>query len=197
MKMFLDETALNISVRVGSTLLRGLLEEALRSRGSAAVPLGHVTVLFDTPNAPALVVLEQGVVGLTLVVTDNPCGEYWCDILQLAPLGLLIAPTTIKEVVTAVVSVAKGIPYLNRPIYESPLWARERRVLRLLADGYEGDAIASKLGVKPAVVRNYTSSILMKLRLNHPQLTLENRVQLVNYYWGITTHTSKPVMFVS
>jgi len=173
-----------VSVRGGSALVRGLLEEALRSRGNVTGSLGQVTLFLDTPQASVLLALESGTCGPTLVVTDNPCGEYWLEVIQFAPLGFLVAPDSIREIAAAAHSVAAGVPFLRHPPYESPLWVRERRVLRLLADGLDVDAIAARLGIKTAVVRNYISSIFLKLRLSHPRLLLENRVQLINHYWG-------------
>ena len=45
----------------------------------------------------------------------------------------------------------------------TPLTAREREILRLVAAGYETDAMAAALVISPSTVRNHVVRILAKL----------------------------------
>jgi DNA-binding CsgD family transcriptional regulator len=172
----------SLTVSSQSVLHRIALETCLMVHGCFILPEAPVTLLLDTPMLNALLTLEGGLDSTVVVVTENRCHEYWLDLLAFNPAALLVSPTTVDEVVSALVTVVNG--KCVYPKATSPLWPQERRVLRLLAAAYEPEVIASTLGIKGAVVRNYISSILLKLRLTHPNLDFYGRSQLVSYYQG-------------
>jgi DNA-binding NarL/FixJ family response regulator len=169
-----------VQVRCTNRPLRETLERLLKPHPDRASPLP--TLFVDSSGHRAVHLLE-GTANDTVVVTDNPCQEYWLDVLALEPSGFLAGDVGPAQIVEACEAVARGERVRHHPPCDSPLWPKERAVVRLLAEGLEPEEIAARLRIGPAVVRNYVASSTMKLRLGRG-LKLSTRIQLANYYWG-------------
>jgi DNA-binding NarL/FixJ family response regulator len=105
------------------------------------------------------------------------------EVLEAGATGYLLKDTAYAEFVTAIRTVASGEPYLPPKITHlllkeflqripdvelSPydkLTAREREVLKLLADGMNAKEIAFKLDVSQKTIENQRNSIMNKLNL--------------------------------
>ena len=59
----------------------------------------------------------------------------------------------------------------HKPIgsFEKELTSREVSVLELLAQGHDNETIAARLNIAQKTVRNHISSVLDKLRREHPR----------------------------
>ncbi len=151
----------------------------LAAAGLAATPDAPVVALIDAPVGFALHALESGPCAgrqRVVVMTWNPCPEYWEDLWEFSP-AVLVAQDLL-DVRAAVALAARGGGGRFTPEQASPLTACERRVLRLLAHGRDNQQIARALGIRHQSVRNVASAIYRKLDLSH-------RGDALLYYWGI------------
>lgn len=138
-------------------------------------PLG---LLIDAPWGVALHELEQADPGQLVVVTDNPCPEYWEDLWSFQPRGLLAGGHSVENLAEALRETHLGEPLRRTPEHDSPLTCMERRLLRYSAQGWENRRIAQELDVNEGTVRNGLSRVFQKLGF-------ENRTQVALYYWGL------------
>lgn len=143
-------------------------------------PLEHAPLglLVDGPWGVALDVLSQGHAQEWVVVTDNPCPEYWEDLGSFWPRGLLAGGHSIEELAEALNRADSGECFRRTPQHDSPLTCIERRLLRYSAMGWENRRIAQELKLHEGTVRNGLSRIFQKLGF-------ENRTQIALYYWGL------------
>jgi DNA-binding NarL/FixJ family response regulator len=86
-------------------------------------------------------------------------------LLKLGAAGYLTKDKPPAMIVEAVRAVARGEGrwFVTPPAPGADLTDREREVLRLLADGLAHDALADRLGIARATVRNHLASIYVKL----------------------------------
>jgi DNA-binding NarL/FixJ family response regulator len=108
--------------------------------------------------------------------------------LKLGAKGYLTKNTLADDLVKSIQTVSKGDVFLSDeiakkmamqsisgnqdPIHE--LSAREFEIFRLLAEGFEIDAIAGTLNISSKTVSNYQTMIKQKLNINSP-------VELIRY----------------
>ena len=108
--------------------------------------------------------------------------------LKLGAKGYLIKNALADDLVKSIEMISKGEVFLSDeiakkmamqsisgdgdPIHE--LSAREFEIFRLLAEGYEIDAIAETLNISSKTVSNYQTMIKQKLNINTP-------VELIRY----------------
>ncbi len=108
--------------------------------------------------------------------------------LKLGAKGYLIKNALADDLVKSIEMISKGEVFLSDeiakkmamqsiagdgdPIYE--LSAREFEIFRLLAEGFEIDAIATTLNISSKTVSNYQTMIKQKLNINTP-------VELIRY----------------
>lgn len=137
-----------------------------------------LTLILDQHVGFALKTLLARSGERTVVVTDNPCPEYWEDLWSLKPQVLLAGGHSIKELIDALERAAKGERFRRVPHHESKLTPRERDILRLCAMSYKNEQIAEQLMLKGRTVKNNLNSIYSKLGLEH-------RGQAILYYWGM------------
>ena len=154
------------------------VERAIGREGLILAEACSFTIVLDKPSGFALKALlccpREGKV----VVTDNPCPEYWEDLWDLKPQVLLAGGHSVKELIAALERAAKGERFRRVPHHESELTPRERDVLRLCAMGYKNEQIANQLMLKARTVKNNLNNIFSKLELEH-------RGQAILYYWGM------------
>ena len=133
-------------------------------------------VLLTDIEMPELTGLElAGEVGRralptrVIILTTFARGGYLRRALDAGASGYLLKDSPSEELANAVRRVHRGgravDPELAREAWteRDPLTDRERRVLRLAAEGKPGAAIAAALGLSEGTVRNYLSDAIAKL----------------------------------
>lgn len=158
----------------GNVLLGQLLETFLRSQGDGVPP---VTVVLDAPWDYAYRALEATEKASALVVTDNPCGEYWDDLWDLGPTVLIAKQLPPDELLLLIEQAAAGTRQKLTPFYQTPLTRTERKVLRLCAFEQDLKRVAEKAGIGPGTLKNHLSRI-------YDKLGLQGLVDLGRYYFG-------------
>ena len=108
-------------------------------------------------------------------------GEHVFQALAAGARGYLLKESAAREIVEAVRAVQLGRRYLSAKVAEalaervgqrgavSPLEslsARERQILKLVADGYSSARIAENLHLSPKTVDTYRSRLMEKLNLS-------------------------------
>ena len=123
-----------------------------------------------------------------LVLTMHEDLSFANQALKLGAKGYLIKNTLGDDLVKSIQTVSRGEVFLSDeiakkmamqsisgeqdPIHE--LSAREFEIFRLLAEGFEIDAIATTLNISSKTVSNYQTMIKQKLNINTP-------VELIRY----------------
>jgi len=136
-------------------------------------------------------ILDQDPTSKIVVLTVADDDEYALDALLAGACGYLIKHAGNGQLVAGVRAATSGdamIPpavatrlvarvreqrraqRVDAPPKPPPLTARERDILRLLAQGRENSAIAAELYISPATVKTHVAHLLGKLKL-------DNRVQ--------------------
>jgi two-component system response regulator DesR len=96
------------------------------------------------------------------------------EALDAGARGYVLKETPVTELVRAVMLVAAGGTYVDPLLApalvragaigdHAPLSAREREILRHLADGETNDGIAAALSLSPSTVRTYIRRAMQKL----------------------------------
>jgi DNA-binding NarL/FixJ family response regulator len=118
------------------------------------------------------------IIGLSM----NADRRYVIAMLEAGAAGYLLKNAAAQELLTALDALSRGETYLSpaiaasvveqavrresaRPGPERPLSAREREVLRLIAEGKSSKEIATILGIAVATVDTYRRQIMEKLGL--------------------------------
>ncbi|UWZ59805.1 response regulator transcription factor [Dactylosporangium aurantiacum] len=106
----------------------------------------------------------------TLILTTDDRPATVRRALTVAVSGFLLKAAPSTRLAEAIREVAAGVrvmdPHLAISAYEvgeNPLSARETQVLRQIADGAGADEIAEKLRLSVGTVRNYLTTIVIKL----------------------------------
>ena len=120
-------------------------------------------------------VLEASPATAVLVFTAYDTDERVMGAIQAGATGYLLKGATAVEIVRAIRTVASGgsaleprvaaklVAAVRQPRGAGPLTAREREVLRLVADGLPGKQIARSLGISERTVKFHTAALLRKL----------------------------------
>jgi DNA-binding CsgD family transcriptional regulator len=161
-----------IRVRIAATspAVRAGLESLMASSPDLTVTDSYADVVLaavpmdDLTPAPAIVLLGEG--------------TWTSDALRLGVRALLPPDASAAEILAAVQAAAAGLVVIDpsdlesliaagapQPTAESatPLTAREREVLRMLAEGAANKTIAWKLGISEHTVKFHVAQILAKL----------------------------------
>lgn len=121
-----------------------------------------------------------------LILTMHAEEDYLVPLLQAGAAGYLVKSVADRELVEAVRTVARGEVYVRpaaarvlargisrkdpiqaeREKYER-LTARERDVLRLVAEGYSAPEIGERLFISPKTVDTYKQRVNEKLGMSH------------------------------
>jgi two-component system, NarL family, response regulator LiaR len=119
-----------------------------------------------------------------LALTTYDADEWVFDAIRAGAAGYLLKDTPRAMLVKAITGTADGQTYIDPAVagklfshiagttasintsLASTLSAREREVLRLLADGLTNADIAKELFLSEGTVRNYVSSLFIKLGVN-------------------------------
>lgn len=164
----------------GIPALADEISQSLQRFGWEVCEHASLGLLIDGPWGVALQQVAQVDPGEWLVVTDNPCPEYWEDLWAFGPRGLLAGGHSVEHLADALGRAASEPEecFQRTPQHDSPLTCLERRLLRSSAQGWENKRIAQEFGLNEGTVRNGLSRVFQKLGF-------ENRTQLALYYWGL------------
>lgn len=152
-----------------------------RIGGTELGPNAPLLLLFDLPCGFAfqqLAMPELGQ-GQVVVVTHNACPDYWEDLWDMQPAGLLVAEQTDTRLMEVLDQVARGGRPRHTPPAQSSLTVSERALLQRVACGWNNRRIARDLHVEDKTVRNSLTRVYGKVGVS-------NRVQAALYYWGST-----------
>lgn len=158
--------------------LAAVIERSLHPLGWEVDDQASTGLLIDGPWGIALQELAQNNPSEWIVVTDNPCPEYWEDLWTCLPRGLLTGGHRVEYLADALGRAASGEFFRRTPQHDSPLTCVERRLLRYSAQGWENRRIAQELALSEGTVRNGLCRVFEKLGF-------ENRTQVALYYWGL------------
>jgi len=118
--------------------------------------------------------LRAGAAGYLLKASSS--GKL-CEAIRLASRGeSFLEPSVTAKVVGEFARMSARTARRTPPPLAEPLSARERDVLRLLAEGRSNKEIASELGIAEGTVKNHMSNVLGKLgALDRTQAALRAR----------------------
>lgn len=170
-----------ICVLCGFDFLGESIADSLELRSIAAFLNHPLTLIFDADWGFALTA-PIDLNRISVIVTDNPCPEYWEDLWDRRP-NVLIAgknfnvATLIRLVQKADETFGKGERIKETPFYQSSLTNAERKVFwwAVQGQGFSNAEIAERTFLSKQTVTNHLRSIYSKLGL-------KNRTQLVLYY---------------
>jgi DNA-binding NarL/FixJ family response regulator len=141
----------------------------------AEAPDCRVIVLttFDE-DEEVFAALRAGAAGYLLKA--SPSGKL-CEAIRLAARGeSFLEPSVTAKVVGEFARMSERAVRRAAPPLAEPLSARERDVLRLLAEGRSNKEIAAELGIAEGTVKNHMSNVLGKLgALDRTQAALRAR----------------------
>jgi DNA-binding CsgD family transcriptional regulator len=170
-----------ISVLCGFNFLGESIADSLELRGLANYLEHPLDVIFDA-NWGFAMTAPLNPNRISIIVTDNPCPEYWELLWERGPT-VLISGRNLD--VNYLINVAqridkafrKGERIKDTPYYQSKLSKAERKVFwwAVQREGYSNEKIAEHAFLSVQTVNNLLSSIYSKLELL-------NRTQLVLYF---------------
>ncbi|NJK42836.1 MAG: response regulator transcription factor [Pleurocapsa sp. SU_196_0] len=138
-----------------------------------------LSVIIDFPWGYALKHMRKHGMSLqTVVLTDNPCCEYWEDVWDCQPNILLAGGHGFTQLAISMCDAVLGKRYKKIPSVVSKISSTERAVLSRAAEGKSNKEIALDLQISEYTVRNYLSQISNKLGFS-------SRIEAGFYYWGL------------
>lgn len=142
-------------------------------QGAVARP--HVIVLttFDE-DEEVFAALRAGAAGYLLKASP---AEKLCGAVRAAAQGAsVLEPAIAAKLMAGVDRAGAAAPRAPAPPLAEPLSAREREVLRFLADGRSNKEIGVRLGISEGTVKNHMTHVLEKLgALDRTQAALRAR----------------------
>jgi DNA-binding NarL/FixJ family response regulator len=166
--------------------------EAVRAAGDADIAVLDVSMPRMTGLQAAAEIGRKhpGVRCVMLSMHSNE--QYLCEAAQAGASGYVLKSAVDEDLVSTCRAASQGAPFvfpdgIPRPVRErieraaagdapgsGPLTEREREVLKLIAEGYSGQQIASMLYISEKTVDRHRSNLLEKL-------ALRDRVDLTRY----------------
>jgi DNA-binding NarL/FixJ family response regulator len=117
----------------------------------------------------ARLIREQSPSTEVVVLTVYESAEVLRQITSAGARGYVAKSDAARTLVAAVCAVARQGAFVTPRVAgmagSRPLSAREREVLRLLAEGLRAREVAERLGIKTKTVETHRASLLRKLRL--------------------------------
>lgn len=165
-------------LRCGSPTLAAGIARSLQQLNWEVGEQAPLGLLIDAPWGVALQVLSQENPGEWVVITNNPCPEYWEDVWAYRPRGLLAGNHSVEDIAESLRCAHLGEFVRRAPRHDSRLTSIERRLLRYSAMSWDNRRIAQELKLHEGTVRNGLSRVFQKLGF-------ENRTQVALYYWGL------------
>lgn len=110
----------------------------------------------------------------TIIYTGYPERALLVEALDAGALGFVLKESPLQDVARAIQLVADGTVYVDASLAVvlassdaterlPTLSARERQILRLLADGMRNDDVAAELVISPLTVRSHVRKAMAKL----------------------------------
>jgi DNA-binding CsgD family transcriptional regulator len=143
------------------------------------LPKHDVTLIIDEPWGFATKTKIDDY-GCCIIITSNPCPEYWEDLWDLAPTALIAGNKSFAEVMQVIYRAAEGERNKVTPFYQQKLTLKERKILSLCAQGYFDKEIAEHLKQNQQTISNCLKIIYDKLNLSE-----RNRTSAALYHWGV------------
>lgn len=127
-----------------------------------------------------------------LILTMHRTDEYFFEVLKAGASGYVLKGADTNELIGAIRAVARGEVFLHPTMArhllqdylhrlddpdvpgQPALTAREREILRLLAEGYSNKEIADSLVVSPSTIHSHRTNLMKKLNLG-------SRHELIRY----------------
>ncbi len=158
----------------GHSLISELLINQLE--GKLKQPL---SVVIDVPCGYAFKGIELVKKHLnSLIITNNPCGEYIEDLWDCKPTILIAKQVSLDEFIFFAQQAAQGKSHKICSWYVSPLTEAERNVLRLCVTRKTIAEVSEFLSVSSGTIKNQLCSIYSKLNLR-------GLSELCFYYFGM------------
>ena len=167
------------AVRCGMPALQQVIVTNLEHTGFRLDPAAGILLVIDAPHGFALRTLEtqDQAQRQIVVVTHNPCPEYWTDLWDWELAILLVSECLHHELETAITRAAAGDRYRVALHHTMSLTTCERAVLRYAARGLTNQQIANQIDVSVKRVANTLTGAYEKLGLS-------GRGAAILYYWG-------------
>jgi len=152
----------------------------LEAAGCHRDPCAPVKFVIDIQRGFALHLLDNRLCPPThlIVVTFSFCCEYWEDLWDLGPLGLVVNDSYEHNYTGFLALADRGARFRRTPNQKSPLTRTERRVLQHVARGWSNRKISQSLSLQDQTVMNTLTSVYRKLGL-------ANRAEATRHYWGV------------
>lgn len=153
--------------RVGSQievlLLQSLAHEALDDLDQARMPLQRALALAEPEGYVRLFADEGAPLARLLIEAQNAKRKTQSDPLQAYRDALLAVLHQRHAANTSVAQPVLRFALERSNAQQEPLTAREREVLRLIADGLSNQELAARLHLSPQTVKVHTRNIYSKL----------------------------------
>ncbi|MEM8531852.1 MAG: helix-turn-helix transcriptional regulator [Chloroflexota bacterium] len=138
-----------------------------------------LNIIVDAPSGFAMTLLESGTppsLETTIIITWSQCPEYWEDLWDHRPLGLIVSEYNLLS--TCLQSVVHKQRFRIPTTTTTSLTPTERRIFRLLSQGYTNSQIAQALSMQCQTIKNTLTTIYKKLDLH-------DRSDALLYYWSV------------
>ncbi|MDQ5823739.1 MAG: LuxR C-terminal-related transcriptional regulator [Chloroflexota bacterium] len=140
-------------------------------------------VIMDLPLGFALQTLESlhssyTAASYVLVITFSNCAEYWEDLWELQPNGLIATNKNSFDLDNVLHRASRGEKYRITPNIVTALNQTERLLLRLVARGYPNKSIAQQLGLQEKTVMNALTTVYSKINV-------KSRTEAILHYWNL------------
>lgn len=120
-----------------------------------------------------------------MAVTFSSCAEYWEDLWDLRPEGLVVVTDHSFDIASSIRRAARGENCRVTPNRTSALNRSERQLLNFVARGFTNKAIGQQLGLQEKTIMNSLTTIYNKLNVR-------SRTQAILYYWGLQCKPADP-----
>lgn len=138
----------------------------------------EVAVVLDMPHGFALRTLIAPHQRRIVAVSWGSCPEYWEDLWDLGPHGLLAGGAATLDLPRAIAAAAQGRRYRLPAAPATTLTPLERQILQHVARGMSNPQIAGRLALHVQTVKNTLSTVFQKLEL-------ASRSAAILYYWDV------------
>ena len=171
-------TPQSFRVQCGIPALAAELVSTLEPLGWVMDEAADLTLMIDGPWGSAMHLLQIHPACQMVLLTDNPCAEYWEDLWDFTPRALLVGGHSVPDIAKALARAQAGETFRQVPRHDSPLTTGERKLLQAAAIGLENKRIAAEQKLCLGTVKNGLNRVFEKLGLN-------SRTEAALYYWGL------------
>jgi DNA-binding CsgD family transcriptional regulator len=168
-----------LSIECGDLFWKQMTASVLKDSLGTWRPTQPMLLIVDEPWGYAFNFPETDKVA-KVILTRNPCKEYWEDLqCRLHPSVLLAGEQTPESLSAGIQLAGLGQSLKMTPLYQIDLTAKELEVLHHLARIKTDKQIAVIMGITAGTVANHLNRITKKLGLC-------GREEAGLYYWGMS-----------